>query len=231
MSQRRFKLVGFDMDDTLYPEREYELGGFKAVSEFARAQLGIPELYELLVQVSTEIEARGRTFDTALGRLGFPYDAVLIQRMVSIYHQGHGTLVLSLYPDVGPVLQQLRKNYSLILITDGPVKGQCNKIKALGISPIFHKIYCTDRYGQEFRKPSPFTFQQAMRDFSAPASSCVYVGNDSRKDFLAPNQLGWLTAKVQRTPDLLQAPTPEHQAQVTIEHLGQLKQLLERGSQ
>jgi putative hydrolase of the HAD superfamily len=37
----KLRAIGFDLDDTLYPEREYALGGFRAVSAWAGEALRV----------------------------------------------------------------------------------------------------------------------------------------------------------------------------------------------
>ena len=42
MTRSRVKVVAFDLDDTLYPEREYAFSGFAAVAEAFEQRLGEP---------------------------------------------------------------------------------------------------------------------------------------------------------------------------------------------
>ena len=44
MTLRDWQGIVFDLDDTLYPERDYVLSGFKAVASWAEARLGVPSL-------------------------------------------------------------------------------------------------------------------------------------------------------------------------------------------
>ena len=41
-------------------------------------------------------------------------------------------------------------------------------------------------------------FRIALHEFAVEAGDAAYVGNDVRKDFIGPNQLGMLTVCVQR---------------------------------
>ena len=228
MTRRRVKVVAFDLDDTLYPERDYMLSGFQAVSEYAATELEIPNFYEMLLQISEKQDTSGRTFNLALDDVGMRYDASLIDNMVSVYHNSRRARELSVYTDVIPALRRLHESYELVLITDGEPDIQRRKIHHLGISQHFARTYCTGEYGNENQKPSPFAFQQTMNDFAISGPECVYVGNDPTKDFVAPNKLGWLTIHIQRDAEIRRgnAPDASHEAQFQITDLKELDLLL-----
>ena len=232
MTRNGVKVVAFDLDDTLYPERDYMLSGFQAVSEYAAAELKILNFYEVLLQISEEQKTSGRTFNLALDHVGIRYDATLIDKMVSAYHNSRPARGFSVYTDVIPALRRLHESYELVLITDGEPDIQRRKIHHLGISQHFVRTYCTGEYGNENQKPSPFAFQQTMNDFATSGPGCVYIGNDPTKDFVAPNRLGWLTIHIQRDAEIRRgkAPDTSHEAQLKITDLKELDLLLS-GSQ
>jgi len=220
------KVVAFDLDDTLYPEREYVLSGFKAISELARKQLGIKGFYAELIKTFDGGEKK-RTFDVTLKRLGIEYDEILIKSMVDCYRAHFPDI--KPYDDVVPTLQHLRRKYHLVLISDGYLQAQRNKVRALGIEQLFEKIIYTDEYGKNYWKPSTFPYQRAMEYFSAEGSECVYVGDNVEKDFIAPNQLGWLTIQIKREGRQYKDILVDNNCgpQVTIDSLTALKKVLE----
>ena len=174
------------------------LRGFRAVSLLAEQELGVRNLYGLLVEVARDEPTSGRTFNVALDSLGIPYDSALLRRMAAVYHAGPPPLALSLYLDVLPTLENLRSSYKLALITDGKPEVQRSKINCLSIGGLFDRVYLTGELGPYGAKPSTKAFVKAMKELEADGPSCAFVGNDPSKDFLAPNQLGWLTIQINR---------------------------------
>jgi len=188
-------LIAFDLDDTLYPESDYVLSGFKAVSQLMKNQFGMSNTYQEFVKTFGMGE-RKKTFNIALRRLGIEYNEELINEMVNCYRKHFPDI--RPYNDVVPILKYLRQNNTLVLITDGYLDAQKNKIQALNIEQFFQKILYTDEYGKDYWKPNMRSFQMVMACFSVNNDECVYVGDNINKDFFAPNKLGWLTIQIKR---------------------------------
>lgn len=220
------KAVAFDLDDTLYPEIEYVLSGFKAISELVKKQLDIEDFYPELVETFNRGE-RERTFDVTLQRLGVEYDEALIQDLVDCY-RAHFPDIKS-YDDVVPTLQHLKGKYHLALITDGYLQAQRNKVRALDIEQFFEKIIYTDEYGMNYWKPSIFPFQLVMEYFSVTGDECAYVGDNMEKDFIAPNKLDWLTVQIKREEGqyVNSVDNDDCKPQITIDSLKNLEKVLE----
>jgi putative hydrolase of the HAD superfamily len=68
----------------------------------------------------------------------------------------------------------------------------------LGIGGLFDCIVYTDDLGRENWKPSPTAFSLMMNRLGVAGHECIYVGDNPVKDFLAPNELGWLTVMISR---------------------------------
>jgi putative hydrolase of the HAD superfamily len=77
------------------------------------------------------------------------------------------------------------------LVTDGRSNSQRNKIKALGLERWFEErnIIISEEFGSEKTDKRNFTY--FMEKY--PGRSYCYVGDNTQKDFLAPNGLGWNT--------------------------------------
>jgi putative hydrolase of the HAD superfamily len=194
-----FQLVAFDLDDTLYPEREFVHGGFAAVARHLD-DLGVTEA-ESFLQAATSLfaaGARGNIFDLALERLAVGFPAGRLGELVRVYRQHQ--------PQIRPfagapkLLQRLKANgVVLALISDGPWLTQENKLRALGLEACFHHVVFTAARGEDWSKPSPRAFLEVMGQSCVPAPACVYVADNPGKDFAAPNRLGWHTIQVRET--------------------------------
>jgi len=109
-------------------------------------------------------------------------------------------------PDITPfetipsLLKQLRLSYRLGVLTDGPARMQLHKIKALGLVECFDDslVILTDALGPGCGKPSLAGFELIAKRTGVAHSACAYVGDNSAKDFVAPNALGWRTIQYHR---------------------------------
>ncbi len=73
------------------------------------------------------------------------------------------------------------------MITDGRTITQKNKLFALGINNLFEKIIISEDFGSE--KPSILNYQIFEETF--PDNHFSYIGDNTKKDFIAPAKLGW----------------------------------------
>jgi putative hydrolase of the HAD superfamily len=81
-------------------------------------------------------------------------------------------------------LQQVAK---LVILTDGRSISQRQKIKSLELDHL--PVYISEEYQSEH--PDLLRFNLIMKDF--PSKKYSYVGDNPRKDFIAPNKLNWNT--------------------------------------
>ncbi len=82
--------------------------------------------------------------------------------------------------------------------------------------------------GRNCWKPSPAGFEKLMQDLNTKPENCAYVADNPAKDFIAPNQLGFVTIQIIRPNriHLGQPATPEATPKHTISNLFQLFKLL-----
>lgn len=218
--------VAFDLDDTLYLERDYVRSGFEAVGRWVKANLGVEDFgaraWELF-----ELGRRGDIFDVALREAGLPQDAKTVEIVVDIYRQHHPHIFLS--EDARCCLQSLRQRAKLALISDGWAQSQRRKIEALSIASFFDLIVLTAELGTGFAKPHPAAFEKVERQFHAESNCCVYVADNPNKDFLEPKRRGWMTIRVRRPGGLHSSRDAPggRQADLEIEDLSGLIALIE----
>ena len=200
------KAVIFDLDDTLYPEREYAFSGFAAVAEAFEQRLG--ESAEVAAQMRRlfDTEHRPRVFNALLARRGVTEDQQLIEAMIETYR--HHRPTISLYPDAAAALARLRGAGKLGLITDGPAVSQGAKIDALSIESFFDEIILTADLGPGLGKPHPRAFELMRERLAVDHKSCTYVADNPSKDFVAPGALGWRTVRITRADGIYRDAEP-----------------------
>ena len=176
----RVSAVIFDLDDTLYPEKDYVKSGYRAVAEY----LGHPEYADKLYGY---FEQGKNAFDELLSEIGKEDE---LKKVLEIYREHKPKI--SLYPEMEKAIDTLRaKEIKIGIITDGRPNGQRNKLEALGLEAKIDEFIITDELGGiQFRKPCDIAFRILQTRFRLPFEEILYVGDNPTKDFVAPMQLG-----------------------------------------
>lgn len=189
------KMLVFDLDDTLFPEHEFVLSGFQSVSDWVKSKYGISDFFDIAWKFFHEGN-RGKIFDKTLDALEIKYEPSLIQELVEVY-RGHKPAI-SLHEDAKWALEHYKFEKQLGLITNGFLKTQQNKVKALGIESSLNEIVYCDEYGSVNWKPSPVPYQKMMEFTGFEGNEYMYIGDHPYKDFVAAKNLGWLTLRICR---------------------------------
>jgi putative hydrolase of the HAD superfamily len=191
----QLRCIVFDMDDTLYLERDYVRSGFLHAGALVEKELGGRGFYDAAWELFLEGQ-RGDIFNRALKRIGLPAPASVIQGLVDAYR--NHIPAISLAEDAVQCLDGLHSEYHLALITDGPVVSQENKARALQLDRWIDLNIFTDRWGASYYKPHPLAFLTVQERTGASPNECMYVADNPKKDFTAPTQLGWVTVRIRR---------------------------------
>lgn len=186
------KVVVFDLDDTLYKEIDFLKSGYRKVAELVEKRFHFPAndvYYNLLSWYS-----RGENAFEKLNekyRLDNPISDYL---NVYRFHQPN----MALTDDARETLIELKKTGVLMgIITDGREETQKNKIEALGLSEWINTDLIIINEEQKCFKPNHWGFDRIMikcfdKNIEADAEF-FYVGDNIEKDFIAPNELGWIS--------------------------------------
>ncbi|MBK5295228.1 MAG: HAD family hydrolase [Acidobacteriia bacterium] len=185
----------FDIDDTLYLERDYVRSGFEAVGRWAAKWIQTEDFGERCWR-RFAAGRRKSIFDEVLCESGRMANPELVSALVEVYRTHTPSIALA--PDAAEALEVISRIASIAVISDGPLSSQSRKAEALGLRSFAEPIMLTEALGGEFRKPHPRAFQQI--EHCRPASVYVYIADNPLKDFAAPKQLGWITVRVRR-PD------------------------------
>src|SRR5262245_45874481 len=123
------RAIIFDLDDTLYLEREYAISGYRFVAAAFQDRLG-GDVARAVAAMTAALDHgdRRHVFDQALAQLGQPQDPELVRRMADAYRRHPPRIEFC--ADVRPALTRLRPLVRLGLLTDGPAEQQSLKIAA-----------------------------------------------------------------------------------------------------
>jgi len=223
----------FDVDDTLYYERDYVHSGFRHVADLVGRSAGERNAVASWLVAAFEAGRRGDTFDRL--RAAFPAIAerFSVESLVRAY-RGHEPAI-ELAPDVEPILDALRESgLRLAILSDGPLASQTAKADALGLRRWFDPIVLTASLGPGHGKPATVGFEAIARQWGFSPPSLVYVADNPEKDFAGPRALGWMTVRLRHPQQLRHHLEPRdvaHRPHVEIGAPAELIHLLlaERG--
>jgi putative hydrolase of the HAD superfamily len=196
------KCVVFDIDDTLYLERDYAKSGFKAVGRWAKDELGVDD-FASLAWAKFEAGVRRTVFNEVLYELEIDHDLDLIKEMVRVYRHHEPDIELLL--DAANCIDALADDFQLAALTGGPLVCQQAKVCALGIEALLEPIVYARTWGAEYDKPHARSFYKVQSLTKMHGSDCAYLSDNPTKDFTAPQAMGWTTVRVRRPGSLHQA--------------------------
>jgi putative hydrolase of the HAD superfamily len=193
--------VAFDLDDTLYLERDFVRSGYRAVADWAEDRLGIAAplvLAELEALFAAGI--RREVFDLWLEERGLER-SLWLARMVEAY-RGHAPRV-KLCADAEPLFATLRSHgIRLGMITEGVRGVQENKLRALGLEGAFEAVIIGSQEDRDRWKPSRAPFDEWLGHMKVRGDEACYVGDNPAKDFRGAKEAGMRTLRVRRAEGL-----------------------------
>lgn len=188
------KVVCFDLDDTLYKEIDYLKSAYREIASYAadycRGCSDSPiilsvKAYEAMLLAYKEGQNAFERLNAFLG-INLP-----ISEYLQIYRKHKPNIRLS--ESVVSALNLLKSSECIIgLITDGRSVQQRNKVEVLGLNRwiIDEDVIISEEFGSE--KPTSANYEYFMKRYPE-SDEFMYVGDNLKKDFFAPNALGWQT--------------------------------------
>ncbi len=180
------KVVCFDLDDTLYKEKDFVKSAFKKVATYVAymSHVEAEEVYKLMLASFEKGEPAFQKINETLGT------NIPMETFLKMYREHKPDIRLA-----GNVLSTLtalkEKGFTLGLISDGRSITQRNKIDALELERFFpdENIVISEEFGSE--KPSEDNYRYFMGKY--PSAQFAYIGDNVKKDFVTPNRLGWIS--------------------------------------
>lgn len=204
----QIKGVIFDLDDTLYSEKEYVKSGYKAVSDYLGG--GYEEkLWQFF-------EAGKPAIDELLKELGRENEKAEVLKVYRSHKPD-----IHLYSGVAEMIETLKSRGTKVgIITDGRPEGQRNKLEALGLD-VDYVIITDELGGIQFRKPCDIAFRIMITRWRLNPADVVYVGDNPVKDFQAPQQLGMKSIWFRNADGIYQDTNKD--SEWTVQNISELK--------
>jgi putative hydrolase of the HAD superfamily len=219
----KIKLIIFDLDDTLFRERDFVISGFRAVTEYVGRKYKTNKFfYQNLINIFDE-QGRGKVFDAVLNKYGI-IGKNIVNELVEVY-RNHNPKI-KLWAGGKKVLSFLSKKYILVLMTDGAEKTQKNKVKFLKIENFFKKIVYTDSYGAT--KPDTLLYIRILNKFKIKPQEVLAIGDNPEKDFIGAKSLGIKTARILKGEKKYQKIKRKYNADFNIKKLEDIIKILQK---
>ncbi|HEU4915154.1 MAG TPA: HAD family hydrolase [Acidimicrobiia bacterium] len=200
------RAIVLDLDDTLYLERDYVRSGFIHVASYLedRGLADSAEVFSFL-WAGFEEGRRGDAFDSLLLRWPQIGRVENVEALVERYRQHSPNIELR---EPAAFADLMNLDLRVGLISDGWPTAQRAKLDALGVEDSFGSTVLTGDWGGRYAKPHQRAFTTIEQEFSLSSSELVYVADNPTKDFIAPNERGWLTWRIRMPGQLHHALEP-----------------------
>ena len=190
-SQKKFELVAFDADDTLWHNESVYLMGRERAAEIV-ARYGQADAFEEHVD---EVEV-GNLRYYGYGVMSFILSAIEaaidvtegeiaagdIEELIALSKEML-THKVQLFDGVEETLSQLSQTHALLLITKGDLRHQQAKVGESGLARYFHAVEIVS-------DKSPSTYDKILSRYRVEPERFLMVGNSLRSDIAPVLELG-----------------------------------------
>jgi len=186
----------FDLDDTLYAERQFVRSGFCVVAAEVEARFGVARREAQATLVGALRRGnRSRALQELCERHLLPVG--IVPDLVDAI-RAH-TPSLRLPDSTVEVLRAARgAGWRLGVVTNGFPAIQARKIEALGLRDFVDTVVFAHECGAGLGKPERAGFDAALAALGMPADLAVFVGDDPRCDVLGARRAGMRTVWMRR---------------------------------
>ncbi|GIX35024.1 MAG: haloacid dehalogenase [Lysobacteraceae bacterium] len=186
-------LVGFDADDTLWRSQDYFDAAQARFEAILSRYLDVDDRAvhrELLATERRNIRlygygAKGMTLSMLETAITLTEARIRAADLHAILALGREVLEhpVELLPGVREAVEDVRRDFEVVLITKGDLFHQERKVAESGLGDLFHRI-------EVVSEKDPPTYARLLREFGLPAERFVMVGNSLRSDIEPVLRLG-----------------------------------------
>ena len=179
------KVVGFDLDNTIYSELDYFVSLLVSCSnQIGYDSSALSEFNKIYYPRKDDL------FKSFLERID-KYSDKNKNFLYQTYKSKNVPIRLENEKKV--LLNQIKKKYKTCILTNGNVIVQKNKVKNLGINNLFDKIFYAREEGEKFEKPSNIAFKKITDYFKCQSNEVIFIGDSVIKDIYGAGRFGMVT--------------------------------------
>lgn len=180
----RYSVFIFDLDNTIYDEREYLSNGYKEIAKYVAEANKSGQLKEYYDYLIAEFDTRGRSmlFNKFIEHFNL---TVSIHSLLQILRCQETQI--QMYPKSKKILDMLvNANKYIYILTNGNVEQQRNKVKLLGLKEQYSSIDVV--YASLFEpKPSPKALLNIINSVCAEKKDAIMIGDSEVDELTAYN--------------------------------------------
>jgi|SRR3989344_6089828 len=177
------KAIIFDLDNTLYDAELVKARQFNRVKDALRRNLNDNEIQKL------EEEFKTKNFLQILELIKNKFGEKMAEEAKEIYFNVDLNGI-KLFDDVIETLKKLNKHFIKILVTQGTIKNQKEKVMRLGLSEYFDKVYYVDDGDNK-----EIYFKKVLNEFNLLPREVIAVGDTPYREIKMGKELGMHTVQ------------------------------------
>ena len=174
----------FDLDDTLFQEIDFLKSAYSHIS----AKISATDHHDIYSEMLQKYHNKENVFEWIISRYRQSTPDISVQWLLKEYREHMPAIALS-EANIAFFRVLKERQVPMGLITDGRSVTQRNKLRALGIESYFRDIIISEEFGSE--KPDERNYLYFENKY--PGMSFYFFGDNTSKDFIVPEKLGWKT--------------------------------------
>ena len=189
----KYKILIFDLDDTIYPQVNFDTPSLLNVSLYIEKKTKIKKIFVFKKLRKLKKIRRGippnLIFNKFFSKIRLLNKKKIIKNCINLF-QNYDCKELKNSKSLKMILKKFSKTKTLFLVTNGNAKRQKNKIKNLSIEEYFKKIFILD--GKKFKLKPSITNVKFLVDYLKKKgfNKAVYVGDNKDTDRKFAENLG-----------------------------------------
>ena len=222
------KLIIFDLDDTLFPSSELATKSRKNACQ-AIVDKGLNDtkenVYEKLMIIVKKFGSNSRDhFNELIMQYNVDFPGKYIATAVKAYHETKAK-ELKIFDGVYEILKDLKeKGYILILMTNGPLVKQWDKIERLKLDETFKDYFVSDNQNQSITKD--IIFGHILSKYNVEAKDALVIGDRLDTDIISANKLNIKNIRIlQGKYANLMPKCKEEEPSYTVNHISEIVKL------
>ena len=223
------KHIFFDLDHTLWDFETNSNKTFSYIFERNNLQINFDAFIEVYRPINFRYwklfrEDKVSKKDLRYGRLREAFDAIGYQvndEMIHLLSEEYIRFLAdhnALFDNALDVLDYLKPQYNMHIITNGFEEVQIRKLKNSNLSPFFDQVITSEKVG--VKKPNPVIFEYALEITGAGAHESVMIGDNFEADIIGAMDVGMQAIFCKFNGEIATRKVP------TVDNLLELKDLL-----
>ncbi|WP_353778878.1 YjjG family noncanonical pyrimidine nucleotidase [Winogradskyella sp. 3972H.M.0a.05] len=199
MKLKKVKHVFFDLDHTLWDFDKNSALAFEKIFQLHDLKINLDDFLGAYEPINLDYwklyrEERIKKPELRYGRLKDSFDSINHEISDTIINQlsedyiTHLTTFNHLFDNTMYILEYLKANYELHIITNGFEEAQQKKMNTSGISTYFKTVTNSEQAG--VKKPNPYIFDFALKSANAKNDESVMIGDNLEADVQGALNIG-----------------------------------------